>query len=659
MKLRPMFTQVDVSGATILRDRPLDEILDHCRDKSDQFVNLTVFGPSGSGKTTLLTQAKEILRLVTPTAFVNCNEYRPETVPDLFRELRDQLSTKIPGLPRCRFPRLDLVLTAIQSGLTPNSDYSRAWPDLVRHWRRQVRADRRTRLERRGGPRTSVSMAVEVKLVFLRFHVGTARPVRLALPLTRWKPDTAAKQWFTTRAWGSLINPYPDDAGTDRAEWDHETEWRIQTSHNEWLVHAFLADLRDQAGDADQYRRIVFLDDVDALKQPAISGGGLLALFQAAKSSTAHERVGRTPLLLVSSSPETSFQTRSKAVPAPDFTPTEVRELSESKPHRIDDHFPELIFGLTGGYVEATNYLLQDQAIDGLHAYNGLQHLLRQRHGGAEDAPTLEEHLCDTLVRALLKHSELAIESSTLEALAICSLAKDLQDVDHLIDAYDLRDDLVGLDDRHWLAWNENTGAARSARALLMRLLLRRWQKEPTWLRCDRTQAFDRLARHSDWGSSGHTPNWYYYTLGSGDLMVVCRALDALLDLPGRESEVLDLIRHSTSVPQPPIDDPEAEDFTPLQRYEFLVRNRGPLRSGRFSLGSRISKILRVVSGKWVIEDPFESMYTRDVHLRVRSAFHELGTECEDSSPFQSEADFHENIALGRPVNPRDAKTDF
>ncbi|GAB2505881.1 ATP-binding protein [Nocardiopsis aegyptia] len=659
MKLRPMATQVDVSGSTILRDRPLDEILDFCRDGSEQPGNLIVHGPSGSGKTTLLTQSHEIMRLITPTAFVNCNDYRPETVPDLFRDIRDQLSARIPGLPRCHFPRLDLVLTALRDDLTPVSDYTRFWPELVKHWRRQARSDRGVRRERRGGTATSVSLVVEVNLLFLKFQIGAVRPVGPALALPRRKIDTAVEQWFKARSWGSLINPYPEHVGTEEAERDRETEWRIQTSHNEWLVHAFLADLRDQAGDADQYRRVVLLDDVDALKQPASRGGGLLALFRSVQSSPAHQGVGRTPLLLVSSTPEKPHMTRTKAIPAPDFSPAEVRELADRTPRRIDDYFPELIYGLTGGYVAATSYLLQDPAIDGLRAYNGLQHLLRQKRGGAEDAPTLKEHLGDTLIKALLKHSELDLASRTLEALTICSLAKDLQDVDYLIRTYGLGEDLTGLDDHRWLAWNENSGAARSARTLMMRLLLRRWQKEPTWVRCDRDEAFRRLAKRSDEGASGHTPNWYYYTLGAGDLMAVCRELDALLDLPGRESGVLELIRHTTSVPQPPIDDPGADGFTPLQRYGFLVRNRGPRRSNGAPLGHRLSRILRIVAGKWVIEDPFESMYTRDVHLRVRTAFHELGAVCEDSRPFQSEAEYHENISLERPVNPLDAEMDF
>ena len=660
MKLRPMATQVDISGATILRDRPLDEILDFCRDDSDQPGNLIVHGPSGSGKTTLLTQSDEIMRLITPTAFVNCNEYRPETVPDLFRDIRDQLSARIPGLPRCHFPRLDLVLTALHDGLTPVSDYTRSWPELVRHWRRRARADRGARRERRGGATTtSVSLVVEVNLLFVKFQLGAARPVGSVLALPRRRIDTAVEEWFKARAWGSLINPYPEHVETENAARDRETEWRIQTSNNEWLVHAFLADLRDQDGVAGQYRRVVFLDDVDALKQPAARGGGLLALFRSAQSLPAHQSAGRTPLLLVSSTPEKPLLSRTKAIPAPDFSPAEVRELADRIPHRIDDYFPELIFGLTGGYVAATSHLLQDPAIDGLRAYNGLQHLLRQRHGGAEDAPTLQEHLGDTLIKALLKHSELDLASRTLEALTICSLAKDLQDVDYLIRTYDLGEDLTGLDDHRWLAWNENSGAARSARALMMRLLLRRWQQEPTWVRCDRDEAFRRLARRSDEGSRVHTPNWYYYTLGSGDLMAVCRELDALLDLPDREAEVVDLIRHATSVPQPPLDDPGADGFTPLQRYGFLVRNRGPRRSDDAApLGHRLSRILRIAAGKWVIEDPFESMYTRDVHLRVRTAFHELGATCEDSRPFQSEAEFHENISLERPVNPLDADMD-
>ncbi|PWV47236.1 hypothetical protein BDW27_11234 [Nocardiopsis sp. L17-MgMaSL7] len=659
MKLRPMSTQVDVSGSTILRDRPLDDILDSCRDDSDESGNLIVHGPSGSGKTTLLTQSNEIMRLITPTAFVNCNEYRPETVPDLFRDIRDQLSARTPGLPRCHFPRLDLVLTALLDGLTPVSDYTRFWPDLVRHWRRQARSDRGARRGRRDNAATSVTVVVEVNLLFLKFQLGAARPISHALALPRRKIGAAVEQWFKTRAWGSLINPYPEQAGTEKADRDRETEWMIQTSHNEWLVHAFLADLRDQAEAAGQYRRVVFLDDVDALKQPASRGGGLLALFRSAQSSPAHQGAGRIPLLLVSSTPERPLLSRVKAVPAPDFSPSEARELADRTPHRIDDYFPGLIFGLTGGYVAATSYLLQDPAIDGLRAYNGLQHLLRQKRGGAEDAPTLQEHLGDSIIKALLKHSELDLKSRTLEALTICSLAKDLQDVDHLIRTYDLGEDLTGLDDRHWLAWNENSGAARSARALMMRLLLRRWQKEPTWVRCDRDEAFRRLATRSDKGASGHTPNWYYYTLGSGDLMAVCRELDALLDLPGRESEVLDLIRHTTSVPQPPIDDPGADGFTPLQRYGFLVQNRGPRRSDGAPLDHRLSRILRIVAGKWVIEDPFESMYTRDVHLRVRTAFHELGAVCEDSHPFQSEAEFHESISLERPVNPLDSDIDF
>ncbi|RKS08457.1 hypothetical protein DFP74_4155 [Nocardiopsis sp. Huas11] len=659
MKLLPMATRVDVSGSTILRDRPLDEILDFCRDDSDRPGNLVVHGPSGSGKTTLLTQSDEIMRLITPTAFINCNDYRPETVPDLFRDVSDQMSAKIPGLPRCHFPRLDLVLAALGGDLTPVSDYTRCWPDLVRLWKRQARSGRRDRRERRDGTATTVSLVVEVNLLFVKFQVGAARPVGPALALPRRKIDTDVERWFKDRAWGSLINPFPEHTGTKEEEWDRETAWRIQTSHNEWLVHAFLADLRDQAEDGDQYRRVVFLDDVDALKQPAGQGGGLLALFRSAQASPAHQDGGRTPLLLVSSTPEQPALTRTKAIPAPDFSPAEVRELADRTPHRIDDHFPQLIFGLTGGYVAATSYLLQDPAIDGLRAYNGLQHLLRHRRGGAEDAPTLQEHLGDTLIKALLKHSELDLASRTLEALTICSLAKDLQDVDYLIRTYGLDEDLTGLDDHRWLAWNENSGAARSARALMMRLLLRRWQNEPTWDRCDRDEAFRRLARRSDEGASDHTPNWYYYTLGSGDLMTVCRELDALLDLPGREAEVLDLIRHATSVPQPPIDDPGADGFTPLQRYGHLVRNRGPRLSDGAPLGHRLSRMLRIVAGKWVIEDPFESMYTRDVHLRVRTAFQELGAVCEDSLPFQSEAEYHENISLERPVNPLDADMDF
>jgi hypothetical protein len=659
MKLKPMATRIDVSGSAILRRRPLDEILDLCRDDSDWPGNLIVHGPSGGGKTTLLTQSNEILRLITPTAFVNCNDYRPETVPDLFRDLREQLGAKRPGLPRCHFPRLDLVLTALRAGLTPVSDYTRLWPELVRGWKQQGRSRRGARHKHSGATETSVSLAVELNLVFVKLKVGGARPFSPAFALPRRKIDTAVEQWFKTRAWGSLINPYPEHADTEGAGRGRETGWRVQTSNNEWLVHAFLADLRDQGADGDQYRRVVFLDDVDALKQPASRGGGLLALFRSAQASPAPQGVGRPPLLLVSSSPEKPSLTRTKAIPVPDFSSAEVRELAERSPHRVDEYFPELVFGLTGGYLAATSYLLRDQAIDGLRAYNGLQHLLRQRHGGSEDAPTLEEHLADTLIRALLKHSELDPASRTLEALTICSLAKDLQDVDYLIRTYDLGEDLTGLDDRRWLAWNENSGAARSARALLMRLLLHRWQKESHWSRCDRDEAFRRLARRSDERAIGHTPNWYYYTLGAGDLLTVCRELDALLDLPGREPEVLGLIRHTTSVPQPPISDSGAQDLTPLQRYGFLVRNRGPRRSQGAPLGHRLSRILRIVAGKWVIEDPFESMYTRDVHLRVRSAFNDLGALCEDSHVFQSEAEFHESVSLERPVNPLDADVDF
>lgn len=657
MKLRPMATRVDVLGSSILRMQPLDQILDACRDDSDWSGSLIVHGPSGSGKTTLLTQADEIMRLITPTAFINCNDYRPETVPELFGDLRAQLSAKVPGLPRCDFPRLDLVLTALRGGLTPVSDYTRSWPELVRRWKRQVRSDRGARRGRRAGT-TSVSLAVEVNLLFVKFQARAARPIRPSLALPRQRIPTSVEQWFKTRAWGSLINPYPEGAGTEEDERDRETAWRIQTSRNEWLVHAFLTDLHDRADTADQYRRVVFLDDVDALKQPVSRGGGLLALFRSAQSSPALQGAGRTPLLLVSSTPEKPALSKTRTIAVPDFTRTEVRALADRLPHRIDDYFPELIFGLTGGYVAATSYLLQDQAIDGLRAYNGLHHLLRQQRGGA-GASTLEEHLGDTLIRALFKHSELDLASRTLEALTICSLAKDLHDVEYLIQTYGLGEDLTGLDDRRWLAWNENSGAARSARALLMRLLLRRWQKEPAWTRCDRDEAFRRLASRSDEGASGHTPNWYYYTLGSGDLMAVCRALDALLDQPGRESEVLGLIRHAASVPQPPIDDPDADAFTPLQRYGFLVRNRGTSRSEGAPLGHRLSRMLRIVAGKWIIEDPFESMYTRDVHLRVRTAFQDLGAMCENSGPFQSESEFHENVSLERPVNPLDTDIDF
>jgi|GEM_PF-6241071 len=660
MKLHPMATKIDVSGSIILRDAPLDDILDACRDDSEPTENLIVHGPSGSGKTTLLTQANEILRLITPTAFVNCNEYRPETVPNLFGDLRDQLSTKIAGLPRRHFPRLELVLTALRADFTPVSDFTRLWPDLVRHWRRQVRADRRARRAPRGDTATSVSLSAEVNLVFVKFQVGTARPFAPAFTLPRWRIDSTVEQWFKTRAWGSLINPYPDISGIPGTEPDRDTEWRIQTSNNEWLVHAFLADLRDQTQGADQYRRVVFLDDVDTLKQPSSRGGGLLALFRSVQASPVHQGVGRTPLLLVGSTPDKPHLTRTKAIAVPDFSPTEVRELAGRTPHRIDDYFPELIFGLTGGYVAATSHLLQAPAIDGLHAHNGLQSLLRENHNGAEDGPTLKEHLCDSLIKALLKHSELDLASRTIEALTICSLAKDLEDVDYLIRTYRLGDDLAGLDDRRWLAWNENSGAARSARALLMRLLLHRWQQEPTWNRCDRDEAFRQLATRSDKAGTGHSPNWYYYTLGSGDLMAVCRELDALLDLPGREAQVLDLIRYATSVPQPPIDDPGADSFTPLQRHGYFVRNRGSRESTPTApLGHRLSRILRIVAGKWVIKDPFESMYTRDVHLRVRTAFHDLGAVCENAMPFQSEAELHENLSLERPVNPLDADTDF
>ena len=233
------------------------------------------------------------------------------------------------------------------------------------------------------------------------------------------------------------------------------------------------------------------------------------------------------------------------------------------------------------------------------------------------------------------------------------------QDVDYLIQTYGLSEDLTGLDDRRWLAWNENSGAARSARALLMRLLLHRWPTEPTWDRCDRDGAFRRLARRSGKKGREYTRNWYYYTLGAGDLMEVCRQLDALLDQPGREADVLDLIRHAAFVPQPPIDDEDVETFTPLQRYAFLVRNRGPRRGGGTPpLGHRLSRLVRIVAGKWVIEDPFESMYTRDVHLRVRTALHDLGAVCEDAGPFRAEAEFHENISLERPVNPLDSDID-
>ncbi|TQL75416.1 AAA ATPase-like protein [Stackebrandtia endophytica] len=655
MKLHPMSTKIDVAGSIILRGAPLDEILDACRDHAEPTRSLIVHGPSGSGKSTLLTQAHEILRLITPTAFINCNEYRPETIPDLFADLRDQLGTKISGLPHRHFPRLELVLAALRAGLTPVSDYTRTWPDLVRHWRRQVRSDRRR--EPRGDSATSVSLSAEVNLVFVKFQVGTARPLTPSLALPRWRVDAAVERWFKTRAWGSLINPYPDVTTTES---DRETEWRTQTSNNEWLVHAFLTDLRDQFQGSDQYRRVVFLDDVDTLKQPSNRGGGLFALFRSVQASPVHQGVGRTPLLLVGSTPDKPSATRTKAIAVPDFSPTEVRELAGRTPHHIDDYFPELIFGLTGGYVAATSYLLQDPAIDGLPAHNGLQSLLRHRRGADDDSPTLKEHLCDTLIKALLKHSELDLASRTIEALTICSLAKDLEDVDYLIRTYQLGDDLAGLDDRRWLAWNENSGAARSARALLMRLLLHRWQNEPTWNRCDRDEAFRQLATRSDKVGSGHTPNWYYYTLGSGDLMAVCRELDALLDLPGREAEVLELIRYATSVPQPPIDDPDADEFTPLQRYGHMVRNRGPRRSPVTDpLGHRLSRILRIVAGKWIIKDPFESMYTRDVHLRVRTAFHDLGAVCEDALPFQSEAELHENLSLERPVNPLDTETDF
>ncbi|MFC4336976.1 hypothetical protein [Salininema proteolyticum] len=656
-----MSARITVQGSTLLRGEPLDAILETVRDDSGQTENLILHGPSGSGKTTLLAQANTLFRLLTATALIDCKAYRPDTVPEMMQDVRDQMAAPVRGLPRYRFPRLDLALAAVSQGLTPLTDFEAEWRNLTRGSRDFRREQRRKKRAVAGRAQKEMAFNIQFafKLPFFDIKFRPDRKVRVGPPPLPRRIPREVRQWFASHGWEPMIYSYPEKTGSDDPREASEREWAAQTSRNEWLVHAFLTDLRESNGRAGQYRCVLFLDDVDSLRRPARYGGGIPALFRSAQAAPAGARDEPLPLLLVGSTPEPERMEKTRTLAVPDFGRSDLHRLADLSPHPIDGYFPELVHGLTGGYVDAGSTLLRHPAIARLRAHDGLHRLLREPWEETRDSPTLEDHLCLTLAKALFKETDLDLDEATLEALAICSLAKVREDVGYLVGTYDLAEDLVGLGDRSWLAWNENSGPARSARALLMRLLLRRWQAHDEWTRCDRTMAFRRLAARADLKAAdgpGRHPNWHYYSLGAGDLMRVCLALDRLLDRPGNEERVVGLIRHATTVPQPALDDPGSGSFTPLERYKFLVGNRGPERGPEFPpiLEDRLGRLVRIVAGRWIINDPLESMYTKNVHLRVRSALLELGTMCGDSRPFETEAEFHESTSLERPVNPLD-----
>ena len=273
MKLRPMATKVDIAGSTILRERPLDEILEACRRDTVRVENLVVHGPSGSGKTTLLTQSNDILRLVTPRRSSTATSTGPKTVPDLFRDVQDQLTTRIPGLPRCHFPRLDLALTALHNDFTPITDYTRHWPDLVRRWRRRPRFDRVHRRGRRNGEAPTVNVAVEVNLLFVKFQVGAVRPVSSGTDFAAMEDRPGSWSGGLRTARGVRLSiPTPSTSSASAPSTTRRRAgWRrpVATSG---LFTRFSPTCAKATG-ADQYRRVIFLDDVDALKQPAGKGG--------------------------------------------------------------------------------------------------------------------------------------------------------------------------------------------------------------------------------------------------------------------------------------------------------------------------------------------------------------------------------------------------
>ncbi|WP_156937604.1 ATP-binding protein [Haloglycomyces albus] len=646
-----------MTGTTVLRRELHDIILEACPLDGGKAAphNLVFHGPTGSGKTTFLQQANELFDLLTNTGFVDCEERHPDDLPQILNDLRLSLTVTTSGVTPLKLPHLEIALAAYEENMEPDGNFEQEWPNILERLKKRRKDERR---KRKGSRAPS---PITLKLSFKLLSILNIDLERRLMPRGTVTPRFPAhvEEWFKRKSWGVMINSVPPKPTTTTPEVDrddpqnvhhlHNWETRKRLARNEWLVRAFVEDLKHHRASSSEYRNIVFLDDVAVPStHEASAGQEFIDLLHSAQASPRIDR--DLPLLLVATGSRFVRRPLTKGIPMPDFTKDDLDRLSKVYNYPIDRFFPELIGELTGGYAAASAFLMSNHAISQQKPHNGLDALLRTELPTASPdglPQTMEQDLCRQLIEHLLP-PEVAVHP---EAVAICSLAKDRDDVEYLIHTYELSHALDRLNDYSWLAWDADSGAAQSAHTLLMRLLLRRWNQEPDWNRCDRFMAFRRLAalaktryrRHND---HAQLRKWFYYSLGAGHIREVGHALRTVLDAPSGELEFIRLIDYATKVPQPPPD--PGDDLTPLQRFELMAE---ALPGDDF----RLVRILRVVAGKWIIEDPMESMYTRDIHQRVKRAYRDLATTCGDPALLEEEAEIHDQLALERPFNPLDA----